>query len=115
MWRGPGLTVFMWLSSDSFGAAQVRDALALQSAYTDSRCDRWQGGKVNRREQRIVSPTGQGALNMSRSLGDPAYKQPHRLVSCEPTVKRIELTCVNQALDNDPCLAAYGTLWHLQF
>ena len=52
-----------------------------------------QGGVVNRREQRIVSPTGQGALNMSRSLGDPAYKQPHRLVSCEPTVKSIELTC----------------------
>ncbi len=30
---------------------------------------------------------------MSRSLGDKAYKQPHRLVSCEPTVKSIELTC----------------------
>ena len=50
---------------------------------------------MNRREQRIVSPTGQGALNMSRSLGDPAYKQPHRLVSCEPTVKSIELTCAS--------------------
>ena len=62
---------------------------------SDPRTSGWfrQGGVVNRREQRIISPTGQGALNMSRSLGDKAYKQPHRLVSCEPTVKSIELTC----------------------
>ena len=49
-----------------------------------------------------MSPTGQGALNMSRSLGDPAYKQPHRLVSCEPTVKSIELTCAAGCLHADP-------------
>ena len=61
-----------------------------------------------------MSPTGQGALNMSRSLGDPAYKQPHRLVSCEPTVKSIELTCAACCLQlwaltpNNMCQGANG-------
>ncbi len=73
-------------------AASVAAILDKQSDPMVCGCSR-QGGVVNRREQRIISPTGQGALNMSRSLGDKAYKQPHRLVSCEPTVKSIELTC----------------------
>ena len=32
------------------------------------------GGRVDAKEQRIVSPSGQAGLNMSRSLGDPMYK-----------------------------------------
>ena len=52
------------------------------------------GGKVNIAEQRIKNPHGRGALNMSRSLGDPQYKRPRRLVSCEPAIKRIPLRYV---------------------
>jgi hypothetical protein len=74
-------------------SARVLARIIVSSDATEKSCNPSQGGVVNRREQRIISPTGHGALNMSRSLGDPAYKQPHRLVSCEPTVKKIELTC----------------------
>lgn len=44
--------------------------------------------------QRVISPSGHGSLNMSRSLGDPKYKEPLRLVSSEPSIKRILLECV---------------------
>lgn len=50
------------------------------------------GGTVIVDQRRIKSPTlARGALNMSRSLGDPAWKQPRRLVSCEPSVMHLNL------------------------
>ena len=64
------------------------------------------GGTVIKDQQRIVSPiTGRGALNMSRSLGDPAWKQPRRLVSCEPSVMRLELRffTFNTCLPGNAC------------
>ena len=40
-----------------------------------------------------VSSSGRRSLNMSRSLGDPDYKTPHRIVSSRPDVRTVTLRC----------------------